>query len=129
MNIKLHATCDSQGRPLKLFMTLGQVSDFISARALVISLPKVKWLLIDRVYEADWFREAFKDNAVRACIPRRKQRKESVKCDTRRYKLRNRVEIMFGRLTDGRSAATRYGHHPKVFLSAIALAAMVIYWL
>jgi hypothetical protein len=27
MNTKLHAICDSQGRPLNLFVTAGQVSD------------------------------------------------------------------------------------------------------
>ena len=39
MNTKLHAICDSQGRPLNLFVTAGQVSDYIGARALVSSLP------------------------------------------------------------------------------------------
>lgn len=29
MNTKLHAICDSQGRPLNLFVTAGQVSDYI----------------------------------------------------------------------------------------------------
>ncbi|MEG4641524.1 MAG: transposase, partial [Sedimentitalea sp.] len=40
-----------------------------------------------------------------------------------------RIEIMFGRLKDWRRVATRYDRCPKVFLSAIALAATVIYWL
>jgi transposase len=53
----------------------------------------------------------------------------SVKYDKRRYKSRNRIEIMFGRLKDWRRVATRYDRCPKVFLSAIALAAIVIYWL
>ncbi len=43
MNTKLHAICDSQGRPLNLFVTAGQVSDDIGARALAGSLPKVEW--------------------------------------------------------------------------------------
>ena len=42
MNTKLHAVCDSQGRPLNLFVTAGQVSDYIGARALVGSLPNVE---------------------------------------------------------------------------------------
>lgn len=49
MNTKLHAICNSQGRPLDLFVTAGQVSDYIGARALLSSLPKVDWLLWDRV--------------------------------------------------------------------------------
>ncbi|MBR9653612.1 IS5 family transposase, partial [Thalassobius aquimarinus] len=129
MNTKLHAICDSQGRPLDLFVTAGQVSDYIGARALLGGLPKVEWLLGDRGYDADWFREALKDKGIRACIPGRKQRKTTVKYDKRRYKRRNRIEIMFGRLKDWRRVATRYDRCPKVFLSAIALAATVIYWL
>ena len=44
MNTKLYAICDSQGRPLDLFITAGQVSDYIGARALLGGLPNVKWL-------------------------------------------------------------------------------------
>ncbi len=129
MNTKLHVICDSQGRPLSLFVTAGQVSDYIGARALLSSLPKVDWLLGDRGYDADWFRDALKDKGIRACIPGRKQRKTTGQYDKRRYKRRNRIEIMFGRLKDWRRVATRYDRCPKVFLSAIALAAVVIYWL
>ena len=57
------------------------------------------------------------------------KRKKPVKYDKRRYKRRNRIEIMFGRLKDWRRVATRYDRCPKVFLSAIALAAVVIFWL
>jgi hypothetical protein len=76
-------------------------------------------------------RESLKNLALWACwdIPGRKQRKAAVRYDKRRYKRRNRIEIMFGRLKDWRRVATRYDRCPKVFLSAIALAATVIYWL
>lgn len=53
MNIKLHASCDSQGRPLSLFLTAGQVIGHIDAPALVGDLPKVDWPLGDRGYYAD----------------------------------------------------------------------------
>ena len=49
--------------------------------------------------------------------------------DKRRYKRRNRIEIMFGRLKDWRRVATRYDRCPKAFFSAVALAATVIFWL
>ena len=81
MNTKLHAICDSQGRPLDLFITAGQVSDYIGARALLGRLPEVDWLLGDRGYEAHWFRGASKDKGIRACIPGRKQRKKPVSYD------------------------------------------------
>ncbi|MFT6460181.1 MAG: transposase [Pseudophaeobacter arcticus] len=54
--------------------------------------------------------------------------KTPVKYDKRCYKHRNRIEIMFGRLKDWRRVATRYDRCPTAFLSAIALAATVIFW-
>ncbi|MCW2303557.1 transposase [Rhodovulum sulfidophilum] len=108
MNTKLHAICDSKGRPLNLFVTAGPVNDYIGARALLGTLPTVDWLLGDRGYDADWFRDALKDKGIRACIHGRKQRKTPVKYDKRRYKRRNRIEIMFGRFKDWRRVATRY---------------------
>ncbi len=114
-----HSTC----------FTVGQVSDYIGTRALLSSLPDVDWLLGDRGFDVNWFREALKDKGIRACIPGRKQRKLHVKYDKRRYKRRNRIEIRLGRVKDWRRVATRYDWCPKVFLSAIAFAATVIYWL
>jgi transposase len=129
LNIKLHAVTDARGRPIRLFVTAGQVSDYIGARALLNSLTNADWLLVDRGYDADWFREALIDKKITPCIPGRKSRDTPVKYDKRRYRKRNRIEIMFGRLKDWRRVATRYDRNPKVFLSAIALAAIVIFWL
>jgi transposase len=92
-------------------------------------LSKGEWLLADRGYDADWFREALIDKFTRPCVPGRKLRKKTVKYDKRRYKRRNRIERMFGRIKDWRRVATRYDRCPKVLLSAIALAATVIFWL
>ncbi len=120
---------DADGRPLRFFMTAGQVSDYTSAAALLGSLPAAEWLIADRGYDADWFREALKDKGIRPCIPGRKSRTKTVRYDKRRYRRRNRIEIMFGRLKDWRRIATRYDRCAKTFLSAVALAATVIFWL
>jgi len=129
MNTKLHAVTDDDGRPIRFFMTAGQVSDYIGAAALVGNLPAADWLLADRGYDADWFRNALLDKDIRPCIPGRKSRSRTIKYDKRRYKRRNRIEIMFGWLKDWRRVATRYDRCPKVFLSAVALAATVLFWL
>ena len=63
------------------------------------------------------------------CIPGRKMRKKAVKYDKRRYKHRNRIEIMFGRVTDWRRVATRYDRRPKTSFSAVTLAVTIIFWL
>jgi transposase len=125
----LHAVTDENGRPIRFFMTAGEVSDYTGAAALLSSLPSAQWLLADRGYDADWFREALQNKGIKPCIPGRKSRTKSVKYDKRRYKPRNRIEIMFGRLKDWRRLTTRYDRCPKVFLSAVALAATVLFWL
>jgi len=127
MNTKLHAVTDARGRPIRLFVTAGQVSDYIGARALLNSLTNADWLLVDRGYDADWFREALIDKKITPCIPGRKSRDKPVKYDRRRYRKGNRIEIMFGRLKDWRRVATRYDRNPNVFIPAIALAAIVIF--
>jgi transposase len=100
MNTKLHAVTDTAGRPIRFFMTAGQVSDYTGARALVSSLPAADWLLGNHGYDADWFREDHVNMGIPPCIPGRKSRDKIIKYDKRRYKRRNRIEIMFGRLKD-----------------------------
>ena len=79
MNTKLHAVTDAKGRPIRFFMSAGQVSDYTGAAALLSGLPKADWLLGDRGYDADWLREALKDKGIKVCIPGRKSRKKAVK--------------------------------------------------
>ncbi|MGH1415311.1 MAG: IS5 family transposase [Pelagimonas sp.] len=54
MNSKLHAVTDTAGRPLRMFLTAGQRSAYIGARALLKGLPDVKHILVDRGDDADW---------------------------------------------------------------------------
>jgi transposase len=129
MNTKLHAATDANDRPLRFFMTAGQVSDYTGAAALLGDMPKAQWLLADRGYDADWFRDALREKGIKPCIPGRKSRAQPIKYDKQRYKRRNRIEIMFGRLKDWRRVATRYDRCPTVFFAAIALAATILLWL
>ncbi|GBQ63706.1 transposase [Komagataeibacter swingsii DSM 16373] len=71
-NTKLHAITDANGRPLSFFMTAGHVSDYIAAAALLDELPKAQWLLADRGYDADWFRDALQEKGIKPCISGRK---------------------------------------------------------
>ena len=129
LNTKLHAVTDAKGCLLKFFMAAGQVSDYTEAAAFLSSLPNALWMLTDRGYDADWFRDALKDKGIRPRIPGRKPRGKTARYDKRRYRRRNRIEIMFGRLKDWRRIATRYDRCAKTFLSAVALAANAIFWL
>ena len=129
MNSKLHAVTDALGRPLRMFLTAGHRSDYIGARALLDSLPEAQHLLADRGYDADWYREALENKGIKPCIPSRKGRKVPLEYDAARYRDRHKIENSFARLKDWRRVATRYDRCPKVFLSACALAAVVMFWL
>lgn len=128
INTKLHAICDSQGRPPKLFKTAGQISNYIGARALCDTLSDVDSLLGDRESDADWFRETLKDKGIRAGVLGRKQWKTPVNCDKRRCRRRKRIETGLGRLEVWLQVALRYDRCSKDFLSGAAFAATVIYW-
>jgi len=107
----------------------GQTSDYIGARALLNQMPKVKHLLADRGYDADWYREGLERQGITPCIPSRRGRKVPISHDAARYRHRHKIENTFARLKDWRRFATRYDRCPKVFLSACALAAVVMFWL
>ena len=53
MNAKLYAVTNDSGRPVRFFITAGQVSDYTGAGALMNALPEADWLLADRGYDAD----------------------------------------------------------------------------
>lgn len=128
MNSKLYAVTDAAGRPLRMFLTAGQRSNYIGARALQDGLPAAKHLLADRGCDADWYRKALENMGAEPCIPSLKGRKVPVQHDEARYRKRHKIENSFARLKDWRRVATRYDRCPKVFLSACALAAVVMFW-
>ena len=72
---------------------------------------------------------ALKDKGIRPCIPGRTSRGKPIRHGKRRYRRRNRIEIMFGRPRDRRRIARRHDRCATTLLfSAVALAAIVIFW-
>jgi putative transposase len=129
LNSKLHAVCDGHGRPIILLLSEGQMSDYKGARLIVDVLPPAKWLLADRGYDADWFRDALREKGIKPCIPAKKNRKQKIKFNGKLYKQRHKVENMFGKLKDWRRVATRYDRCAHTFFSTICIAASVIFYL
>ena len=62
-------------------------------------------------------------------IPGRRSRKRTIRYDQQRYRGRHLVENAFCRLKDFRRVATRYDKLAANFLSAVALATAVAFWL
>ena len=129
LNSKLHAVCDGKGRPLIMLLSEGQMSDYKGAALMLDALPKAKELLGDKGYDADWFRDALPDRNIAACIPSKSNRKVQIPHDAVLYRQRHKIENMFGRLKDWRRIHTRYDRCAHTFMSAICIAATVIFWL
>ena len=93
------------------------------------ALPEADIMIADRGYDSDWFRAALESREIEPCIPGRKDRKTPIEYDEERYRQRNLIERMFGKLKDWRRIATRYDRCAHAFMSAICIAATVIFWL
>ena len=129
MNSKLHAVCDGQGRPLIMLLSEGQMSDYKGAALMIDAMPSAKTLLGDKGYDADWFRAALIDRGITPCIPSKSNRKIPIPHDATLYKKRHKIENMFGKIKDWRRVHTRYDRCAHAFMSAISIAAAVIFWL
>ena len=119
---------DGKGRPIGMFPSAGQTSDYIGARALLSSLPTARTLLADRGCDANWFRNALIGKGIQPCSPSRTCRKMPIPHDAALYRERHRIENSFARLKDWRRIATRYDRCADLVLSACALAAIVMFW-
>jgi transposase len=105
------------------------MSDYKGAALMIDALPRAKHLIGDRGYDADWFRRALAERGTTACIPSKRNRKIAIPHDAAFYRQRHKIEIMFGRLKDWRRIHTRYDRCAHTFMSAICLAATLIFWL
>lgn len=110
-------------------LTPGNVSDMKAAPALLERARRMRYLLGDKGYDADSLRSLARDAGATPVIPRRRNRKRIVRYDKERYAGRHLIENAFCRLKDFRRIHTRYDKLAANFLSAVALAAAVAFWL
>ena len=129
MTTKLQVVCDGRGRPLLLYLMEGQASDHKAAAALVGSLPPARSLLADRAYSSIGFRDALGRRGITPCIPPHAKHKLQHSYDPVLYRQRHKIENLFARLKDWRRIHTRYDRCAHTFLSAIAFAAVFIFWI
>ena len=91
------------------------------------ALPKAKLLLGDKGYDADWFRGALIARGITPCIPPKSNRKLPPAFDKQLYRSRHKIEDMFAKIKDWRRIHTRYDRCAHTFMSAITIAATVIF--
>jgi transposase len=91
---------------------------------MAIPVTKPKALLADKGYDSDAVRENLLIQGILPIIPPKSNRRETIACDFRRYRDRNRIERMFGHLKQFRRVATRYDKTALSFASFLNLAAV-----
>lgn len=119
---------DLLGRPAVIGLTAGNVSDIRAADDLMAAAGALKRLIADKGYDANALRKKLRADGVQPVIPGRINRKRTIRYDKNRYRDRWRIEAAFCRLKDFRRVATRYDKLAANFLSAVALAAIIAFW-
>ena len=117
------------GRPFAFLLTSGNAADSPVAPLLLSGLQGARYLLGDKGYDANALRKFLRQSAIVPVIPGRSNRRRSVSYDKQRYRQRHLIENAFCRLKDFRRIATRYDKLARNFLSAVALATLVAFWL
>jgi putative transposase len=92
------------------------------------TLPSNGCLIGDMGYDARKLRQDLAFRGTATVIPSNPTHKHPWSLDRETYKQRNLIERMFNRLKDFRRIATRYDKLACNFVSAIALAAVVLWW-
>ena len=129
MTTKLQVVCDGKGRPLLLHLAEGQANDHKTAAAVIGDLPRANALLADRAYSSAVFRQALVERGITPCIPPHASHRVQHSYDPVLYRQRHKIENLFARLKDWRRIHTRYDRCAHTFLSAIAFAAVFIFWI
>lgn len=110
-------------------LTPGNVSDMKAAPTLLEQARPMQYLLGDKGYDADRLRRQAREVGATPVIPGRRNRKRLIRYDQQRYRSRHLIENAFCRLKDFRRIHTRYDKLAANFLSAVALATAVAFWL
>lgn len=92
-------------------------------------LPPAKYLLADKAYDTDLWRALLIRKNIQPVILNKTNRKQPYAFNWKRYRGRNVIERMFGRLKDFRRVATHYDKNADNFMTALCHASLVSYWI
>ena len=124
---KIHVKVDSLGLPLQFVLTAGQVQE-ITVAAELVNNEACEYLLADRGYDSNNFRQSLITNDIQAVIPAKKNRIMSIHHDRHIYKERNIVERFFNRIKHFRRIATRYDKTARMFMGSLVMIGILL-WL
>jgi len=125
MTTKLHLAITPDGHVVEGLLTGGNTADISVADALFSDVFGCS-ILEDRGYDSDAHRSFLRSQNNEPVIPGRKNRKIKIEYDKELYKLRSKIEILFGNLKENKRLALRYDKSDSAFLGFIAMAAIKI---
>ena len=124
---KIHAKVDAFGMPFAFILTPGQEHEIKTAKAL-LGNEVSEYLLADKAYDCNHFRDELEKRGTEAVIPSKKNRCVLIEHDPHIYKERNHVERFFNRIKGFRRIATRYDKTAVMFLGALTVVSILL-WL
>ncbi|CDL87034.1 hypothetical protein XCR1_830009 [Xenorhabdus cabanillasii JM26] len=124
---QIHLAVDSYGLPVDFELSGGQAHDIVHAESLVVQSPPSDFVIADKGYDSQAFRNDIEQQGATAVIPYRKNnRKSDKKIDNGLYRYRHLVENAFARIKHFRAIATRYDKLARNYASTLALAFVII---
>ena len=124
---KIHVAVDALGNPLEILVTEGQVNDNVPAEKLIKNKDSI-YVIADKAYDTDAFREAIQRENKEAVIPPGGTRRGGISYDKHLYKERHLIECFFQRLKKWRRIATRYEKALEMYVGMIHIGCVLI-WL
>jgi transposase len=125
MTTKLHLAITPEGYVVEGMLTGGNVAD-ISVADFIMEDVYSCYVIEDKGYDSNKHRANLEANNNIPVIPGRKNRKEPIIYDKSIYKIRRKIELLFGKIKENRRLAMRFDKADAAFLAFIALALIKI---
>lgn len=123
---KIHTKVDALGMPLEFIITGGQKQEINFAENL-LGKEHSEYLLADRGYDCEPFRDVIRLRGTTPVIPGKNNRLIPIEYDRHIYKERNCIERFFNRLKHFRRLATRYDKTQAIFLGSLFLIGILLW--
>lgn len=142
LGTKIHVLCEGAGRPITLTLTPGQRHESTQVETLLDQVaiggkpgrPRRRFDVSagDKGYDYPQIREQVRRRGSRPLIPHKKRKDgtyppEAAGFDKARYRQRNVIERLIGRLKEWRAIATRYEKLAESF-RAVVLLGFIMIW-
>jgi transposase len=125
----IKALVDALGNPIQFVLTAGQTNDITVADTLLEDWKeKIRYLLADKGFDADWFVELLSKHSIIAVIPSKSNRKIQREYDKDLYKERNVVERFFNKIKHYRRVFSRFDKLDTAYLAFLSLASVMIWF-